>query len=155
MITEELNSVAELGGIFLDVEQQLNDMDYTEPLTLFQAELAKGEQEAFDGQREPGGSPWAPLSPVTVAKKGHSTILFEFGDLRASLVAVGGPNNISTVMARGSLFGTEDEKAIFHTTGTSRMPARPPVGTNDEAVDGLAESLADYAVEKLKFKVGG
>jgi len=155
MITEELNSIAELGGIFLDIEQRFNGLDYTEPLTEFQETIAKGEQAAFDGQREPGGSPWAPLSPVTVAKKGHSTILFETGALKASLVTVGGPNNINAVASRGSLFGTSDEKALFHTEGTSRMPARPPVGTNDEDVDGLTESLADHAVDGLIFKVGG
>jgi phage gpG-like protein len=154
MITEELDSVAELGGIFLDIEQRFNGIDYTEPLTLFQQTIAAGEAAAFAGEREPGGSPWAALSPVTIAKKGHNRILYETGALMASLVTVGGPGNINAVSSRGSIFGTDDEKALWHTTGTSRMPARPPVGTNDEDVDELAESIADFAVESLIYKVG-
>ena len=150
---EEFDAVEQLGSVFLDVEQKFDSMDYTEPLTAFQEILAEGERAAFAGQREPGGAPWDELSPVTVKKKGHSRILFESGALEASLVTVGGPGNIHAVSSRGSLFGTSDEKSIFHTLGGGRLPKRDHVGTNDEDVDRLAEMVADHVVENLKFKI--
>ncbi len=155
MITEQLNDISELGSIFLDLEQRFNGLDYTEPLTVFQGDLAAGEATAFASQQTPGGEAWAALSPVTVAKKGHSTILFETGALKASLVTVGGPGNINAISegGRGSIFGTEDPKSIFHTMGTTRMPQREHVGTNEAGVDKLVGMIADHAVESLKFKV--
>lgn len=153
MIIEQLNSIAEFGSILMDVEQKFNDLSYVEPLIEFQKIIAAGEQDAFNGQREPGGSPWAPLKPSTVARKGHSRILYETGSLMASLTQIDGPGNINAVSDRGSIFGTDVEYAIYHQNGTPKMPARPPVGTNDEDVDKLCELIADYIVESLKYKL--
>jgi len=154
VLLEQLDSLDALGGILLDVELRFNETTYKEVLTEFQETLRLGEVDAFANEREPGGTPWAELSPVTIAKKGHDIILFETGALQESLTNIGGTNNISEVEDMWSVFGTSDEKAAFHQFGTSRMPARPPVGTNDEAVDELAESIADHAVESLKYKLG-
>ncbi len=148
MITEI--EIDQFQSVFDELSEILNELSYIEPLSEFQQEFAKGEQAAFDGQRSPGGDSWAALSPVTVKRKGHSTILFETGALKASLVTVGGAGNISTVADRGSIFGTSDEKSLWHTLGTSKMPKREHVGTNAETVDKLAITIADFAVKKLK-----
>lgn len=153
VVTEEFDDISQFGAVFLEIEQQFNSLDYTEPLTAFQQITAEGEASAFAGQREPGGASWAPLAASTIARKGHSTILFEKGNLRASLVSVGGPGNIHAVSERGSLFGTEDPKSFFHTFGTSRMPKRDHVGTNDDDVEKLAGLVAAHVVENLKFKI--
>lgn len=141
---------SQLQQTFADVESVFNDLDYTEPLTAFQQVLADGERDAFASQQTPGGEAWAALAASTVKKKGHAVILFETGKLRDSLSTVGGPGNINAVSERGSLFGTDVEYSLFHTTGTKRMPQREHVGTNDAAVDRLAASVADYAVEQLR-----
>ncbi len=150
MIT--LDRIESLSDVFDGVTSQFSDISYKTPLGDFQHVLAQGEAEAFDQQREPGGTPWEPLKPSTIAKKGHSRILYETGTLMASLATVGGPGNISDIYDHGSAFGTDVEYAGFHQTGTSRMPARPPVGTNDETVDGFAEKIADFVVDQLQFK---
>lgn len=146
----EVETPAQFQAVFDELADILNGLSYLEPLTEFQQELAKGEQAAFDGQRSPGGDAWQELSPVTIKRKGFSTILLEKGALRASLVTVGGQGNISVVADRGSIFGTNDPKSIYHTFGTSRMPKREHVGTNDETVDKLAITIADFTVDALR-----
>jgi phage gpG-like protein len=141
--------IQESQAILVELESQVRNMDYFDVLTAFQETIAEGEAEAFHEEREPGGSPWAPLAPSTVKKKGHNIILFETGTLLGSLVTVGGPGNVSAVSSRGSIFGTDVPYAIFHDQGTSKMPARPPVGISEERVDLLAERIADETVRQL------
>jgi phage gpG-like protein len=131
-----------------------NAGDFSKVLTEFNKRLAVDHAGYFNSQSSPSGEGWAALSPVTVKKKGHSVILFETGALRDSLTSIGTANNISTVAERGSLFGTSDEKSLFHTLGTAKMPKREHVGTNDDAVDDLADAVGNHIVESLKFKTG-
>ena len=151
VVRELYDSIEQVGGVLLDTEMRAQNVNYAEELEAFLPVIAAGEAMAFASQSTPDGSPWAPLAPSTVAKKGHSRILFESGALEASLVNVGGPGNINATACRGLLFGTDVEYAIFHQQGTARMPARPAVGMSEETVDKLAETIADATVEKMKF----
>jgi len=150
MITELLDDVAELGGIFLDLSQRFDKLEYTEQLQEFNKDVAAGEQAAFAGERSPGGESWPELSPVTIARKGHDRILYETGRLEASLVSVGGPGNIHEIGERGSLFGTDAEYSLYHQLGGGRLPRREHVGTDSATVDDLADAIAEHVVESLK-----
>lgn len=141
--------IAQLEPLFHGLETIVADTDYTQTLTDFHQVTAGVEMAAFGGEHTPGGEAWAPLAESTVKKKGHDRILYESGDLLASLVEVGGPGNINEASDHGSIYGTEVPYAIFHETGTSRMPARPAIGLNDEAVDILADRVANATIEAI------
>ena len=143
-------STERLSSLFAELDSIVADTDYREVLGEFQHVIAGVEAEAFEKESEPGGTPWAPLAESTIRRKGHDRILFETGDLMASFVAVGGPGNISEVSDHGSLFGTSVPYAIFHDQGTSRMPARPPVGINDAAVDRLVDMVTERTIQAIR-----
>lgn len=145
-----VEQVADLPYLMRDIEDSVRDANYQPILQDFQQDIAEGEKAAFDGQHEPGGAAWAPLRPSTIARKGHNRILFETGALMTSLVSLGGPGNINATTERSLLFGTDIPYAIFHDQGTSRMPARPPVGMSEETLDKLCNKIADATVELMK-----
>lgn len=133
-----------------DMRQTVATMDYSPVLTDFNTVLAEQHAGMFAGQHDSTGTQWEPLKPFTIAKKGHSQILFESGDLRESLIHVGGPGNIAEVTPKTALFGTSIAYAMFHQEGTSRMPARPPVGISEESIDQLTNMVADATVERMR-----
>lgn len=140
-----------VGAVFADLDNAFRDCDYEPTLRQVLPELAQDHAGFFGQARDSGGSPWPPLSPVTVAAKGHSTILVDSGALRASLTQPGGPNNVAAASHRGLIFGTADHKAGYHQTGTSKMPARPPVGLTEQRLDSICEAVADTVIEALKL----
>ncbi len=152
-ITESFDDVKQMGAVLLDCELRLKGADYSETLEDFQEEIAQQNIDLFANECSSMFEDWAPLKPSTIARKGHDRILFETGRLKTSLTVVGGPGNVNKVTQRGLLFGTDVEYSIFHQTGTSRMPARPPVGLSVQLVDELANTIADAAVNKLKVTV--
>lgn len=143
-------SIPEFSTVVEQLGDQVVSMDFTQVLDDFLPEIASQHSEMFGGQHDSNGSPWAVLAPSTVARKGQDRILFETGALMESLVTIGGSNNIAEAFPRGLVFGTSDEKAMFHQEGTLRMPARPPVGLSEETLDRLVNRVADAAVENLR-----
>jgi phage gpG-like protein len=116
------------------------------------------EAKAFHEGREPGRTPWAPLAPSTIARKGarsgiigpHSTILVDTGRLFESLTIDDGTSDTVWITGDNFLtFGTSVPYSIFHETGTSRMPARPAVGVNDETVDLIGAMVAGFVADKM------
>lgn len=146
---DELQAV--VTDVLAGVAAEFASVDYTEPLTEFLTTLEDAHLEYYQGEHDPLGAAWAPLSPRTIRKKGSDAILFEHGDMIHSLIASSDSNAIRGVIREGDqyglVFGTSDEKAMFHMTGTARMPARPHVGLNDKLLDTLTNSLADKAIE--------
>lgn len=143
-------TVDNIGELFADLNQAVQDADYSETLEAFMPRMAEQEAGMFAGEFDSNLEPWAPLKPSTIKRKGHDRILVESGDLRKSLVSVGGPGNISEVAPKGMLFGTDVEYASFLQEGTSRMPARPPVGISVETLDKLCDAVADATIEMLR-----
>jgi phage gpG-like protein len=74
----------------------------------------------------------------------------EKGELETSLTTDNGMNSTRGVAERGLIFGTQDEKAMFHQHGTKHMPARPPVGLTVKRVTAIVETIADSLVDKLR-----
>ncbi len=148
-MTQQINDLTELGGIFLEIEEAFNNADFTKELTALLPVLETNEKSIFAMASSPVGEAWPALSPVTIARKGHDTKLVETGAMKASLTGTT-TDSIRAVSHRGLIFGTSDEKSIFHQDGTSRIPQREHVGINDALCDEAVDVIADSTVEKLK-----
>lgn len=100
-------------------------------------------------------APWTPLSPAYAERKrkefGNKPILRATDVLFKSLTQQGVAGNIHRVEDMTAEFGSNDFKAMFHQSGTSRMPARPPLAAPD--VDRY-ESLASVYLEEMIKKAG-
>lgn len=154
-LVEELPSLDALGGIFLDIDQKFQHADYTETLTGFIPQIEQEERAAFGLQRSPGGEQWPALAASTIKRKGHGRILYESGDLMASMIDRNDPHHAGEVLPRGLTFGTDLEYAPIHQFGSSRIPQREFAGMSEEAVDRLVNRVADDTVEKLKYTIKG
>lgn len=137
------------------ISRQFDDIDYQKAL---EDEVAPAYRERIDLnfglEQTAGGEPWAPLSPVTVARKGHDKILVETQRMKAAATGRTGDSiqiateNTLTIGVNASAFpGSYPAK---HESGMSRMPARPFENVNEEAIDRAAGRLADYAVRRMK-----
>lgn len=149
---ERIDGLNALGGIFVEIEEQIKAADYTPALEPHLQGLEELHSGFFQGSVDPNGSPWRPLAPSTVARKGHDTILVETTQLVQSLVSETS-ESVRAVSERGLIFGTSDEKAMFHQEGTARMPARPMVGLQEEYLDKIVDDVAGRTVEEMKAKV--
>lgn len=149
-MTIALNRIEELSSVFQDVSSVVANTDYQRELGEFQQIIVAQEAEMFGGQKNAGGTPWAPLKPATIKRKRQNRILYDTGALMASLTNVGGSGNVHEAMPRELVFGTDIEYAGYLQEGTSKMPARPPFGLSETTLAKLAEMIADATVEKLK-----
>lgn len=68
----------------------------------------------FDSE---GHGTWAQLAPSTIARKGHSIILFETGELKGSFRR-GGTGHVEDIDRQSMRWGTRIPHALFHQTGT-------------------------------------
>lgn len=108
-------------------------------------------RDRFKDQAGPGGTPWAPLSPVTIEKRqkdGHVPI--------SILRATGGLAGSITWSARPSGFdlgtdGAVEDYAGIHQFGgeagrnrSVTIPARPFMGFDDTDLDIMSEELLDW-----------
>lgn len=90
--------------------------------------FAAAESQQFASQGAFGGGGWAPLSPAYAAWKASrfpGPILVRTGALKGSLT--GRPLGVEMIGAQQAVFGTNIPYAGYHQSGTSKMPARPPV----------------------------
>lgn len=107
-------------------------------LNKIEAILLRGEGKIFKEE----GPGWAPLSPVTIAKRRKGTaqgaglaeirILQDTGTLRASVTAPMHPQGIRKKTTWTLEVGTRTKYAKYHQYGTSKMPARPFLFIRDD-----------------------
>jgi phage gpG-like protein len=115
-----------------------------------------GESARFDTE---GFGTWPALSPGYAKWKAKNypgkPILTRTGALRESLTSKSGAAAIYEPEPQQLTLGTRIKYAEFHQTGTSRMPARPPVGISDDDVrvmlDVAHESFRRYC-DRLGFE---
>jgi phage gpG-like protein len=143
-------SVEALQELLTEISEIVEDADYSDVLQNFLPDLAKQHAEMFASKSDSDQSDWTPLKPSTIREKVQNRILINTGTLQNSLVHVGGPGNIHEVGPREMLFGTNVEYAGYLEDGTSRMPARPPVGISIETIDKLCNKVADATIEMLR-----
>jgi phage gpG-like protein len=81
-------------------------------------------QFASEGRAE--GAPWAKLAPSTLRRRRASTpILYETGALLRSLGEPGAAGHVEELEGYSLTLGSRLPYALYHQTGTRRMPARP------------------------------
>lgn len=128
-------------------EQALESVD----LTSFLGEVARplvlqDERDHFTSSVSPDGQAWAPR---VILGDGHP-ILVDKGDLLQAATG-GGPGHISQIAARELVLGVQGDVsgAIYHTTGTSRMPARPFMGAKESTEEIIEDRLADFVLDRV------
>lgn len=100
-------------------------------------------ETAYDKEETVLGTPWTPLAPYTIWKKGHDTILVETGEMRDSGFVEEKDDEVRV--------GFSDWKVPIHEFGTEDIPARPIVGPmrDDLRQNRLRPAVADSIEESL------
>lgn len=112
------------------IRDALAPLENPQPLFRAWANYLEGVAvQAVRTEIEPFGSPFAPLSPVTVARKTRNTILRETGTLFDSI--------IGQVLPDGASVGSNQAVGEFsllalHQFGTKNMPARGVLPMDDQ-----------------------
>jgi len=142
-VITEVHGQNELLAAFGRLEHLYDDLS-----PVFQAvgeEALRDTRHGFDV----GGPGWAPLSPETIKRKGSTRILRDKDDLYGSFEK-GATNNVFRVSATEGEFGTSDSKAMFHQTGTSRMPKRTIIQVTGEQEAKYVRIASNVQVERIK-----
>lgn len=132
--------------------------DITTPLLDIAEYLHQATDERFVKKIAPDGSPWAPLSPVTLARKKGPRILRESGLLQDTLRHQVSDNELA--------FGTDRVYGAVHQFGQKRgasgtnkrgapipwgdIPARPYLGLSSEDESEILAIVGDYLSEPLE-----
>ena len=83
-----------------------------------------GQQFASEGRAE--GTPWPELSPATLRRRRARTpILYKTGALLRSLAEPGAAGHVEELEGYSLTLGSRLPYALYHHTGTRRLPARP------------------------------
>lgn len=136
-----------------DVADAVGAPDLTSALTKWTDEAKAELGQMMDQQVSPNGSPYAPLSPVTIKRKGHAKALYETGALTASVVG-SGSGHVELINKDSVTLGTGHEKkgrpvaSILH-HGQGNIPARPFIGVTDNMADRAAELVADDLLSQI------
>lgn len=118
-VTRNLGSIAKGFNNFRPIFEKISDDFRRTQDNVFKS------QGSFEGR-----SGWVALSPYYRLQKakiyGGKPILTATGALRTSFTRKGG-NHISQISNDRLILGSRDPKGAYHQSGTSRMPARPPL----------------------------
>lgn len=116
--------------------------DFREPLQESGAYLESKAKERSNKEVDPSGNPWKPLRPATIAAKRSRgaplQILRDSGILVASIAFILSRNQVRV--------GPSVEYAIWHQTGTRRMPQRRIMGFES----GDADAITRFFVMHLR-----
>lgn len=110
-------------------------------------------ESAYDREETVLGTPWKPLSPITIARKGHDTILVEEGDMRDSGFVEEGEDAVRV--------GFSDWKVAIHEYGTEKIPPRPIIGPmrrdlkHNRLRSAVGEAVEDSLEELSAMRVRG
>ncbi len=119
--------------------------------------LQRSTWERFDAQKDPSGKPWAPLHPVTLARKKGKKILVESSRLRDSVVyradddevRVGTNVAYAAIHQFGGKIKPRGGRALFfpgasHPVSSVTIPARPFLGISDEDRSEILDIIRDH-----------
>jgi phage gpG-like protein len=116
-------------------------------------------QRIFETEGSEAGEAWAPLSPITEARKerlGQPTaILVAQDELRRSL-AYGVGDGYAELREGGSVLavGTNDPKGPFHQLGTRRMPQRKIAPDADDIPQSETNDWSALVARHAKNEIG-
>jgi phage gpG-like protein len=116
-------------------------------------QLMRSEKRRFSTR---GNGTWEELAASTRARKAKSPdptvranagrVLAATGALRRSFTTKGAPGQVLIIEPRFMVFGSSLKRAEWHQRGTSRMPARKPLGFTETAKRGALRTLQRYVV---------
>lgn len=142
--------VDSIDELYSHIEQRIEEVlnaDYEPVFRKVMNDFEEDHEFYFQNEVAFTGAPWAELSPVTIAAKGHDRILVDTGRLMASLTS-DSPDAIREIVTGVHTptmsFGTSVEYAGYHQTGTEHMPARPVLGITDIGMERLTDDLLDH-----------
>lgn len=134
MVKITLEGFPELLDAFRTLGERCEDLRPYWPR--FETAFYLRELNLFAGQ---GEGYWVPLSPSYEKWKKNAApgqpLMVLSGSLRESLTDAKGEGAVVNEQPRSLEIGTSVPYAAFHQTGTSRMPARPPIVVDEKLVD--------------------
>ena len=146
---------SQIGSALEELARRLGDL--TTPFNDIGEYLHQSTDERFQRKVAPDGSPWAPLSAVTLARKKGTAILREKGTLQDTLRK----QVTSTELA----FGTDRPYGAVHQFGQKKgasgsskgrpipwgdIPARPYLGLSSDNETEVVLTIHDYLMEPIK-----
>jgi hypothetical protein len=158
--TFKLSSFDGLQEVYDDIALQFEEMDFEPYLAGELPLLEKFHAERFATQTDATGQAWAANAPRTIKRKGHARVLrgmpsegFRLSRSLTQRLRHSTEDAVREVVQAESgaylSFGTTRPYSGTNQDGTSRIPARPHVGMNEEFVDKSAERACDYALATL------
>lgn len=146
---------SQIGSALEELARRLGDL--TTPFNDIGEYLHQSADERFQRKVAPDGSPWAPLSAVTLAKKKGTGILREKGTLQDTLR--------KQVTTTELAFGTDRPYGAVHQFGQKKgasgsskgrpipwgdIPARPYLGLSSDDETEVVLIIHDYLMEPIK-----
>jgi phage virion morphogenesis protein len=146
---------SQVGKALEELRRRLGDL--TSPFNDIAEYLHQSTNDRFSQKVAPDGSPWAPLSAVTLARKKGTGILREKGTLQDTLRH----QVTSTELA----FGTDRPYGAVHQFGQKKgasgsskgrpipwgdIPARPYLGLSSDDETEVVFIIRDYLLEPIK-----
>ena len=106
-----------------------------------------GQQFTSEGRAE--GTPWPELSPATLRRQHASTpILYKTGALLRSLREHGAAGHVEELEGYSLTLGSRLPYALYHQTGTRRLPARPIIVLSGARSERWTEIVRQQIAEK-------
>jgi len=135
--------------------------DYRPVWPLFEDLFYAQEKNQFQTEGAEGGAEWQQLSEKYGDwKRVHfpgKPILQRTGDLERSLTSASDPNTVRREERKTLTLGSRVSYAIYHQTGTKKMPARPEIQLTEafkrEAMHHMQQYLVEMAT-KCGFRTG-
>ncbi len=137
-------SLASVSVDMTDVARRLEQMakaglDLSPVMAVVAEQLVADVHDKFD-QEGPG---WAPLAPSTLASRRGTTaqILQDTGRFAGSIHGTSGSDYAEA--------STDVGYAIYHVTGTAKMPRRDPFDLDDSRIEAAVETIATYMLAHM------
>lgn len=112
--------------------------DWTPALKTVAVLLTADTRERFQSGTDPAGNPWLPLKRPRGNSRGADKVLLDTGILSASWGSVVdvGPTSL--------VWGSNLDRAAWHTRGTRTIPARVQAGFTPQVVEKTRLVLAEF-----------
>ncbi len=117
--------------------------------------VVEAVEYAFESERSYEGTPWVPLKPQTIKRKGSSKKLYEEGNLQDSRYSIATPTGATvgiSATAGGYYY------PMVHQFGNKKgtLPARPffPIDSNGNVLEGMKEEIVAAISDGLDALIG-
>lgn len=135
--------------------------DYRPIWPIIEDDFYAQEKAQFQTEGKEGGGQWKELSPAYAGwKEAHfpgKQILQRTGDLYSSLTSPNDPNAVRREERKTLTLGSRVPYAMYHQTGTGRMPARPEIQLPEAFKRTVMHHMQVYLVQmasKCGFRTG-